>query len=162
MLKKILVAGLLCTGLATAQGYGGGRGGHGGGGDLNPRSGGERGSSNRFDMIANVLNLDRDQKKSVRTILEDGAKEAAPIRDQMSKSRIAVGEAIAANKSEDELKQVAKTSSDFDAQLSELEIGAFGKIFAELNDTQKKDMQSLGRALFLMNGMYHIKNWTEQ
>jgi hypothetical protein len=160
MLKKIFMAGVLCASLAIAQGYGS-RAPRGGGGDLAPHSGGA-GSSNRFETIANVLNLDKDQKKTVRTILEDGAKEAAPVRDQMSKSRIAVGEAIAANKGEDELKHVAKTSSDLDAQLSELEIKAFAKTFASLNDTQKKDMQAAGRALFLMNGMYHVKNWTEQ
>ena len=160
MLIKILAAGLLCAGVGMAQGGYGGRGRGGGGGDLSPRSGG-MGPSNRFEMIANVLNLSNEQKKSVRAILDDGAKQAVPIRDQMTKSRIAVGEAIAAHKSEDELKQVAKTSSDLDARLSELEIKAFAKTFAALDDTQKKDMQALGRALFLMNGMYHIRNWTE-
>ncbi|HUB82277.1 MAG TPA: periplasmic heavy metal sensor [Bryobacteraceae bacterium] len=159
MLKKILAAGLLCAGMAMAQGsYGGGR--SRGGGELDPTASRPR-SYNRFDTIVRVLNLDREQEKTVRTILEDGAKEAAPIRDQMSKSRIVVGEAIASNKGEDELKQLAKSSSDLDARLSELEIQAFAKTFAALNETQKKDMQSLGRTLFLMNGMYHIKNWTE-
>jgi hypothetical protein len=161
MLKKTLFAGLLCAGLAMAQGgYGGGKSRQGGA-DMDPRAG-RPPSSNRFDNIAGVLNLNKDQKKTVRTILDDGAKEAAPIRDQMSKSRIAVGEAITANKSEDELKQIAKTSSDLDAQLSEMEIKAFAKTYAALDDTQKKDMQAVGRALFLMNGMYHIKNWTEE
>jgi hypothetical protein len=161
MLKKILLAGVLATSMAMAQGgYSGGRARQGGA-DMDPRAG-RSSSSNRFDSIANALNLNKDQKKTVRTILEDGAKEAAPIRDQMSKSRIAVGAAITANKSEDELKQIAKTSSDLDAQLSELEIKTFAKTFGTLDDTQKKDLQGLGRALFLMNGMYHIKNWTEE
>ena len=163
VLKKILMAGLLCASLALAQGgYSGGKSKQGAA-DMDPRagSGGSR-PTNRFDFIAQVLNLNKDQKKDVRTILEDGAKESASIREQMSKSRIAVGEAITANKSEEELKQLAKTSSDLDAQLSVLEVQAFGKTFATLDDTQKKNTQALGRALFLMNGMYHIKNWNEQ
>jgi uncharacterized membrane protein len=151
---------MLCASLAMAQGYGGGRG-RGGDGEMDPRAGTPP-STNRFDKIANSLNLNKDQRKTVRTILDDGAKAAAPIREQMSKSRIAVGEAITANKSEDELKQVAKTASDLNVQLSQIEIQTFAKTFAALDDIQKKDMRGLGRALFLMNGMYHIKNWTEE
>jgi Heavy-metal resistance len=165
MLKKLLVAGLLCASVALAQGMGGSGGGYGGkkgsgGGDMGPQMGPP--STNRFDNIANTLKLNKDQKKTVRTIFEDGAKEAAPVRDQMSKSRIAVGEAITANKSEDELKQIAKTSSDLAAQLSQLEIKAFAKVFAALDDDQKKDMRGLGHALSLVNGMYHVKNWNEE
>ncbi|HEX3746586.1 MAG TPA: hypothetical protein VHW09_21765 [Bryobacteraceae bacterium] len=164
MLKKLCMAGLLCASLALAQGgYGGGRSKQGAG-DLDPttgRGGGAR-PSNRFDYIAQVLNLNKDQKRDVHTILEDGAKEAAPIRDQMDKSRVVVGEAIVSKKGEDELKQLAKSSSDLDAQLSELEVQAFFKTVGTLDETQKKNMQGLGRALFLMNGMYHIKNWTEE
>ena len=162
MLRNLLITGLLYASLAFAQGgYGRGGGGRNGGGDLSPR--GSNGySANRFDHIADALNLNKDQRKTVREILDAGAKEAGPIRDQMSKSRITVGEAIIAQKSEDDLKRIAKTSSDLDTQLSQLELKAFAKTYATLDDTQKKDMQALGRALFLMNGMYHNKNWTEQ
>ena len=160
MLGRLMVAGMLCASLATAQGYGRG-GGRGGGGDMDPRAGSPP-STNRFDNIANSLNLNKDQRKTVRAILDEGAKEATPIREQMSKSRIAVGEAIAAKKSEDELKQVAKTASDLNAQLSQIEIQTFAKMYGALDDIQKKDMRALGHALFLMNGMYHIKNWTAE
>jgi len=159
MLKKLLLAGLLCASVALAQ-----RGGGGGGGK---NSSGDSGTpmmpaaATRFDSIANALNLDKDQKKAVKTILDEGAKEAAPLRDQISKSRIAVGEAVDAKKSEEELKQIAKASSDLSAKLTQLELDTFGKIFAALNDTQKKDMQSLGHVLFLMNDIYHNKNWNE-
>jgi histidyl-tRNA synthetase len=113
----------------------------------------------KFDQIANALNLDKDQRKTVRSILDDGAKEATPLRDQISKSRIAVGEAVAANKSEDELKQVARTCSDLAAQLTELELKTFAKVFGTLDDAQKKNLPALGRVLSLMNDIYHTKNW---
>jgi hypothetical protein len=160
MVKKLWITGLLCASLALAQG------GHGGGknnssSDAGQQTGGPP-PSNRFDFIASALNLNKDQKKTVRTILEDGAKEAAPIREQMSKSRIAVGEAITANKSEDDLKQIAKTSSDFAAQLAELELRTFAKTFGALDDSQKKDMRALSRVLVIMRGMYQNKNWNEE
>jgi hypothetical protein len=162
MVKKLLVAGLLCASFALAQGGGGGGGrrGSSGSNDMGAPMGASA-SNNRFDNIANTLKLDKDQKKTVRTILEDGAKDAAPLRDQIGKSRIAVGEAVTANKSEEELKQIAKTSSDLSAQLALLEIKTFAKIFGTLDDTQKKDTHALSHVLQLTNGMYHIKNWNE-
>lgn len=159
MVKKLLMAGLLCASLALAQGGGGGKN-RNSGGEMGPPMGGP--ALTRFDNIANTLSLSKEQRKTVRAILDDGAKEAVPLRDQISKSRIAVGEAIGANKSEDELKQVAKTSSDLQAQLSELELRTFGKVFGALDDTQKKDVRSLSHALLLMNDIYHSKNWNEE
>jgi hypothetical protein len=163
MVMRILLAGLLFAGLALAQGggYSGGKKGNSGGpamgvGPMGPPP------ANRFDDIANALNLNKDQRKTVRTILEDGAKQAAPLREQLSKSRIVVGEAIASNKGQDELKQIAKASSDLAAQLSEVEIRAFAKIFGTLDDTQKKDIRGLGRVLEVTVGMYHNKNWNQE
>jgi Spy/CpxP family protein refolding chaperone len=158
MWRKLLVAGVLCASLALAQGggQGGGRKGNSGPGSMGPMG---PPPSDKFESIAKALDLSKDQRKAVRSILDDGAKEAVPLRDQLSKSRIAVGEAIGANKGVDELKQVAKTSSDLSAQLTELELKTFAKIFGALDDTQKKNMQSLGFVLSLMNDIYHTKNW---
>jgi len=115
----------------------------------------------KLDRIATTLNLNKDQKKTLKTILDEGAKEAAPLRDQISKSRIVVGEAITAKKNEDELKQVAKASSDLSVQLTQLELNTFNKIFGLLDDTQKKDQQALGRTFVLMTDIFHGKNWNE-
>jgi len=159
MTKKLLVTALLCASLALAQGK---RGGSGGGGDMGSGMGATPGPSGKFENIAIALNLNKDQKKTVRAILDDGAKDAAPLRDQISKSRVAVGEAITAKKSQEDLKQIAKTSSDLAVQLTEVEIKTFARVFGTLDDTQKKDTRALGRVLSLMNGMYHNKNWNEE
>jgi hypothetical protein len=163
MVNRLILAGLLCAGLAIAQGgSSGGKRSNSGGGDMGAPMGASSSAGNRFEDIATSLNLNKDQRKTVRTILEDGAKEAAPLRDQISKSRIAVGEAITQNKSEDDLKQIAKGSSDLVAQLVQIEIKAFAKIFGTLDDTQKKDTRALGHVLSVTNGMYHTKNWNEE
>jgi hypothetical protein len=157
MMTRLVLAVALLTGVAMAQ-----SGGRKGGGSSDMSGGAPRQySANRFDIIAEALNLNKDQKKTVRTILDDGAKEAAPLRDQLSKSRIVVGEAIVANKSVEDLKQVAKSASDLGAQLAQLELKTFAKIFGTLDDTQKKDIKGVGRVLNLTNGMYHSKNWIE-
>lgn len=156
MLKKLLVMSLVGASLLMAQKgskkNGGGSGDSGMGMAPNPT---------RFENIVTALNLNKDQKKAVKTILDDGAKEAAPLRDQITKSRVVVGEAIDTKKGDEELKQVARASSDLSAQLTELELKTFAKVFATLDDTQKKNMASLSNALMLMNDMYHVKNWNE-
>jgi hypothetical protein len=156
MLKKLFCIGLLCAsiGLAQKSGKGGGGGGDNAGIGMAP-------IPNKFENIAITLNLSKDQKKAAKTILDDGAKEAAPLRDQISKSRIAVGEAIDAKKSDEELMPIARTSSDLSTQLTTLELKTFGKIAALLDETQKKNMPALQRALIMMNDIYHNKNWNE-
>jgi hypothetical protein len=158
MLKNLLVAGLVCASLALAQrGGGGGRGGDAGTGTPQMMP-----VQTKFDNIATLLALDKDQKKTVKTILEEGAKEAAPLRDQISKSRIAVAEAITAKKSDDEIKPAAATSSGLSAGLSELELRTFARIFATLDDEQKGNRQGLSRVLGIMIGIYRNKNWNEE
>ena len=116
-------------------------------------------AQNKLDAIAATLNLSKDQKKAVKTILDDGAKEAAPVRDRVSKSRVAVGEAVVARKSADEIQQAAKTSSEFSTQLTQVELRAFAKMVAALDDTQKANRQGMGRVLILVNHIYGSKNW---
>lgn len=159
MLNKLLAAGLVFASLGLAQrGGGGGRNG----GDMGGGTAPMMAAQSKFDTISTALALDKEQKKTVRTILDEGAKEAAPLRDQISKSRIAVGEAVLAKKSDDEIKQAAAASSALSVQMAKLEIDTFAKIYAALDDEQKANRQALGRVLGLMNGIYRNKNWNEE
>ena len=160
MVNKLLVVGLVCASLGLAQRGGGG--GRGSGGDMGGGSPQMMAPQSKFDTISTALALDKEQKKTVRTILDEGAKQAAPLRDQISKSRIAVGEAVMAKKSDDEIKQAAEASSALSVQLSKLEIDTFAKIYAALDEEQKANRQALGRVLGLMNGIYRNKNWNEE
>lgn len=158
MRNKLLIIGLLCASLGMAQrGGGGGRGGSEGGGDMPAM-----GAQNKLDAIALNLGLNKDQKKAVKAILDEGAREAAPLRDQIAKSHIAVGDAVVAKKSDDEIKLAAKASGDVTAQLSQLEMKTFAKIFATLDDTEKANRQGITRVLTVMNGIYRNKNWNEE
>jgi Heavy-metal resistance len=158
MLKKLFVIGLVCASLGLAQRGGGGgkKGGDEGGGGMGMQS-----APTKLDRIALTLILTKDQKKAVKTILDDGAKEAAPLREQISKSRIAVGEAIVAKKSDDELKQAGRASSDLATKLSELELQTFAKVVASLDDSQKVNKPALGQVLAMMTNIFHEKNWNE-
>ena len=172
MIQRILFTGILAAALAFAQRGGGGGGdmgegmgmggmggggGRGGGGMDLPNVGGGRPS--RIDQLATILKLNKDQKKETKSILDDAQKQATPLRDQIVKGRTAIGEAIQAGKSQDEIDQLAKSEAALDAQMAGLELGAFAKIYKLLD----KDQQPNTRAVFMMmKGIFNGKNWNTE
>lgn len=151
MLKRILLVGLAMTALVFAQGK---KGGGGGGGQSMPMMGGSVG---RMDQFSQILKLDKDEKKQVKTVMEDAQKEAAPVRDQMEKSRLAVAEAAAGGKQED-IAAAVKTYAAAETQMAGIEINAFVKIFQGLD----KEQQAKSPQVFAMfPGIFNGKNWNE-
>ncbi len=81
MPNRILVVLLAASSLAMAQGKKGGGGGGGNQGiPMMP------GAVNKMDTFNQVLKLDKDQRKQVKTIMDDAQKEATPVRDEMEKA----------------------------------------------------------------------------
>ncbi|MGA2194016.1 MAG: periplasmic heavy metal sensor [Bryobacteraceae bacterium] len=156
MLRKLLVIGLVLASLGFAQGGRGNRGGgdtSGGGMMVAPPS--------KFENISNALNLNKDQRKAVRTVLDEAAKEATPLRDQLSKARIAIADAIQAKKSDDEITQGVNAYAALAIQMSTLEINTFAKIYAGLDETQKANRNGIGTVFAMMKNLFATRNWNE-
>lgn len=165
MLFKLLSTGILASALALAQ-----RGGGGDMGDTGMGGGNGRGGSmdvpsmsvarpSRFDRMTQVLKLNKDQKKDVKTILDDAQKEAMPVRDRISKSRIEIGDAIQGGKSPDEINQLVSSEAAVESQMTGIELHAFAKIFKVLD----KDQQTNTRQVFqMMQGIFNGKNWNTE
>jgi Spy/CpxP family protein refolding chaperone len=157
MLKKLLFAGLLTVAMAFAQGRGGG----GGGGDMGGGSGGDMGSMRPamptpMERMSTALNLNKDQKKQVKSIMDDAQKEAMPLKDQMLKQREAIAQAVAAGKTGDDLNAVIGEYAASQTKMTQLELGSFVKIYQTLDkDQQSKAPNVLG----MMNGIFKNKNW---
>jgi hypothetical protein len=161
MLKKILLTGLLTAALALAQrgGGGGGAGGGMGGESMGGMSGGGGGFARqtRMDRISEALKLNKDQKKMVKTTLDEGQKEAAPVRDQMVKNRKAIAEAVAGGDADSIAKAVNNYAAS-EAQMTAIELKAFAKIYPNL----EKEQQRGGAVLYgMMGGIFAGKNWNE-
>jgi hypothetical protein len=155
MFFKLLLAGILAASLAFAQGRGGGGGGRGGGSNAPIMMGSH---ADKLAILADNLKLNKDQKKLVKTVLDEGQKEAAPLRDESAKGRLAIGEAVSAGKSQDEIDKLVKSQADVESQMAGIEMKAFVKIYQELD----KDQQSKAQVLFqMMNGIFKGKNWNE-
>jgi hypothetical protein len=152
MFCRLLLAGILAATLASAQRGGGGRGASTG--PLSPMGG----QADKLAMLTDTLKLNKDQKKLVKTILDEGQKEAAPLRDEATKSRQAIGEAISAGKSQAEIDQLVKSQAAIDSRMAEIEMRAFVKIYQGLD----KDQQPGAQVLFqMMSGIFKNKNWNE-
>ena len=154
MFFRLLMAGMLAATLASAQ-RGGGGGGRGGASNTPIMMGS---APDKLTILADNLKLNKDQKKLVKTVLDEGQKEAATLRDEATKSRQAIGEAISAGKSQGEIDQMVKSHAAIESQMAGIEMKAFAKIYQELD----KDQQSKAQVLFqMMNGIFRGKNWND-
>jgi hypothetical protein len=156
MIRRILLRALLSATLIYAQrGGGGGRGSRNSGSDVPMGSF----SQSRLDRVAAALSLNKDQKKDLKTAFDDAQKEAMPLHDQLSKARLAVGEAVAGGKSQDDIAKAGAAVGQLEAQMAEIEIKAFLKVLDSLENDQK---QRAVQMLFpMMRGLFAGKNWNE-
>lgn len=160
MLTKLVMAAVLVAAAAAAQGGRGGTGGEMGEG----RSGGmDRGSmmernTARIDMWSDMLKLNRDQKKQIKTLMDEAQKEAVPVKEQIVKTRTAIAEGVAAGKSPDELKDAEAAYVTAEIRMHQIELGAFAKIYQAL----EKDQQTKVRPILqMMAGIFQGRNWNE-
>jgi hypothetical protein len=153
MMRRVLLIGILAAAVVFAQ-RGGGGGGRGGG-DLGagmPMGG----AMNRSDMFGNILTLTKDQKKDLKTAFDESQKEAAPLRDQLSKSRLAIGDGVQAGKTGADLEGLLKANSALEAQMAAIEAKAFAKLYKML---EKEQQAKAGAVFVMMKGVFGGKNW---
>ena len=152
-LLKLTLAGILMAAPAAAQGRGGGgRGGNSSPGmDIQmPRA------TSRLEQLTELFKLNKDQKKEIKAILDEGQKDANPIRDEMVKDRLAIGEAVAGGKSQEEIDKATQAYGTQVAQMTAIEMKCFAKIVDTLETEQK---QRASRLFAMMPGMFKGKNW---
>jgi Spy/CpxP family protein refolding chaperone len=134
------------------------RGGGGGGrnGDSNmPRI--NYGGGNRIDRLSDSLKLSKDQKKDVKAAMDDAQKEAFPIHEQITQSHLAVAEAVAAGKSQEEVAKAVHAEAELDTQLISIELHAFAKVVSFLEPDQKQ--RGIPMVFAMVRGVFNGKNW---
>jgi uncharacterized membrane protein len=159
MFTRILIIGVFAAVVGLAQGDMGGGGGMGGrGGDMGGNIPMAPRVTTTIDRLGEMLKLDKDQKKAVKEMFDNAQKEALPLRDQMSKSRIELAAAIQAGKPQADLDQAANACAALDTKMTEIELKAFTNLFTALKPDQRKEV---GRVFGMMAGMFQGKNWNE-
>jgi hypothetical protein len=152
MFFKLLLAGILAASLASAQR--GGKGGGAGSGPIMPMNS----TPDKLGILTDTFKLTKDQKKLVKTVLDEGQKEAGPLREEAAKSRQAIGEAVSTGKSQDEIDKLVKSHAGMESQMAGIEMKAFARIFKELDKEQQPRAQFLFQ---MMNGIFKNKNWND-
>ena len=179
MLVKLLMVGVFAAALGFAQGdTGGGGGDMGGGGGGGGRGGGGGGmgggggrgmsQSSKLDSFTQMLTLDKDQKKQFKSLMDETAKEATPLRDQISKSKAELSAVAATGKIPDELDKLVESYSMQKAQMAQLEMKAFSGIFKSLSPEQKQrpcpgrggsTLTCSARVFDMFSEIFMKKNW---
>jgi hypothetical protein len=100
-------------------------------------------------------------------LIDETAKEAAPLRDQMTKSKAELSAAVAAGKSA-ELDALAQSYSMQKAQMAQLEIKAFAGVFKSLSPEQRQrpcasrrgsTVACSAQVFGMFSGIFMKKNW---
>lgn len=159
MISRLFLSGVLVAAMAitaSAQGRGGGGGGsRNGGGGMAPSMGPAR--MNRLDVLTNYLKLSKDQRKDLKSIMDEGQKEAGPLRDQMVKGRGEIAVAVQSGKPE-AVDPAVKSYADLETKMTAIEMKAFADLYKMLDS----DQRGKSRLVFMMmNGVFKGKNWTE-
>jgi len=137
-----------------AQRGGGGRGAGG-------MAGGEGGFQyTRLETLANAFNLSKDQKKTVKTLLDDAHKSAAPTREGLASSHAAIATAIAANKGQAEIDAAVKQYGQQAAAMASLEMKTLAQLLEQLEPDQRSNGLAVRTAFFMMRGIFlDDKKW---
>jgi Spy/CpxP family protein refolding chaperone len=141
------ILGLLTSGLQAQRGG---------------RGGGEGGAYQftRLEVLANSFNLTKDQKKTVKTLLDDAHKAAAPTREALASSHAAIATAIAANKGQAEVDTAVKQYAQQAAAMASLEMKTLAQMLTQLEPEQRTNGAAVRTAFFLMRGIFlDDKKW---
>jgi uncharacterized membrane protein len=152
MLSRILLAGLAASTLVFAQWGGGGRGAS----KMPNMSPGET----RMDRLTSALKLSKDQRKGIKAAMDDAQKEATPIYELLPKSHLAIAEAIAAGKSQEEVDKAVHRRAEMETQIASIELHAFAKAVVFLEPDQKQ--RGIPLVFAMVRGVFGGKNWNAE
>jgi 2-hydroxychromene-2-carboxylate isomerase len=105
-----------------------------------------------FDIFADRLKLNKDQKTEAQTALADALKESAALRQQLTQTKLEMAKAMLGGASADDLKKTMDTYASVAAQVTGIETKAFAKVCATLKPNQQGKAAS---AFELMAGMFN-------
>lgn len=152
MWTRLFIIGIAVSTMAFAQGKkGGGGGNNNNSGPMPPAS------VNRLDQFTQILKLDRDGKKQVKSVMDDAQKEATPVKDQMEKGRLAIAQAVVGGKQE-EIDAAVKSYAVSETQMAGIEMNAFAKIYNALDKEQQQHSPTIFQ---MMPGIFKGKNWSQ-
>lgn len=160
MFRRLLLAGVLAIGAASAQRGGGGgdeTGGMGGGGmDRGGGMGGGGGGvmarkPTKPEQFADKLKLNKEQREETATILAAARERSGAVRAELDDRRAKIAGAFIDGKSPEEVSKITADYAAVVAQMTKIEADAFARIYALLKPNQQSKAE---QAFEIMAGMF--------
>jgi hypothetical protein len=124
-----------------------------------PMGGGQKA---RMDAITDAFKLDKDQRKAIKTLIDDAYKAAAPIRAELTKARMALVTAITTGKPQADIDAAAQAYGAQSAALADAEMKALAGLIGALNEEQAKNNAAISGTFFLMRSAFvDDKKWDD-
>jgi Spy/CpxP family protein refolding chaperone len=157
VLAALVLVALPTSSTAVSAAQKGGGGGRGGGGNIALGS-----SQGRLDILEQAFTLTKEQKKTVKTLMDDAHKSAAPAREGLVRTRAAVAAAVQGNKSAAEIDAAVKSYAEQSAAMAGVEMKALADIMKVLDATQRANNAAISRVFFMMRGAFlDNKKWDD-
>jgi Spy/CpxP family protein refolding chaperone len=135
----------------------GGGGGGGGGGNM----GFDTSLQTRLDLLTTWFTLDKDQKKAVKTLMDDAYKSAAPMRAGLAKARLALGTAVQNGAAQAEIDAAAAAYGAQATAMTSLEMKTLAALLKSVTPEQRR-ANAVQNAFYLMRGAFlNDKKWDE-
>lgn len=155
MIARLIIAAVLAVGVVagTHAQRGGGRGGDTGGGGPTTLE------FSRLEILTQAFKLDKDQKASVKALLDAAHKTAAPLREGLVRTRAAISASIQAGKSQSEIDDGVKQYATQATAMTAVEMKALAQLLKTLQKEQT-NAAAVQTAFFLVRGMFlSDKKW---
>jgi Spy/CpxP family protein refolding chaperone len=119
------------------------------------------GGTPRLDVLIDTFKLTRDQERTVKDLMDEAAKSAAPIRDGLSKTRSAVATAIQAGKAQADIDAAANAYAVQAPAMAELEMRTLAAVMQALTPEQRANQAGVRSTFFLMRNAFITRSWNE-
>jgi Spy/CpxP family protein refolding chaperone len=116
----------------------------------------------RLNILESGFKLNKDQKKAVKTVLDEAHKSAAPVRAALTRTHAAIAAAIQSNKSQEEIDAAVNEYAQQAAAMTALEMQALAQVLQTLDQEQRANGAGVRSAFFLMRGIFlDNKRWDD-
>ena len=116
----------------------------------------------RLNILESGFRLNKDQKKSVKTMLDDAHKSAAPVREALTRTHAAIGAAIQSGKSQEDIDAAVNEYAQQAAAMTAFEMKALAQLLQALEPEQRANGAGVRSAFFLMRGIFlDTKRWDD-
>lgn len=108
----------------------------------------------RLDILTNLLSLDGNQKREIRTWLDAAHKAQADTRKGLADTRLALLDAIRAGGDQAAIDTAAAAYAAHVTAMADAEMAVLAQILLRLSPEQRGDQQAVSTAFLLMRGIF--------